>query len=108
MTSTSPTRPVEIARCRGGRRRIAIILAAVATWSCAGERDFIGVVRAEEAEDRVAAAQFDRMIAPLLARRCLGCHNATDRKGGLDLSAAGRARAGGEQGIVLVPGNPEE
>jgi hypothetical protein len=55
-----------------------------------------------------AAAQFDRVIAPLLAERCLGCHNASERKGKLDLSAMVPARAGGEHGPVIVPGNPDE
>ena len=32
------------------------------------------------------AVDFDKQIAPLLASRCLDCHNATESKGGLDLS----------------------
>ena len=56
----------------------------------------------------VAAAEpavtFDREIAPLLVRRCLDCHNATERKGQLDLSRTESATKGGETGAVLVPG----
>ena len=40
----------------------------------------------------------------LLARRCLDCHNPTDEKGGLDLTRAETAAAGGDSGVVLVPG----
>ena len=51
---------------------------------------------------------FDEHIAPLLARRCLECHNATDRRGGLDLSRSTSARRGGESGPAFLPGAPEE
>jgi hypothetical protein len=50
------------------------------------------------------AVHFDREIAPLLVRRCLDCHNATEKKGMLDLSRADAATKGGESGAVLVPG----
>jgi hypothetical protein len=56
----------------------------------------------------VRADDFDTVVAPLLARKCLGCHNAGDKKGGLNLASAAAARAGGEGGEVVVPGKPEE
>ena len=51
---------------------------------------------------------FDESVAPLLARRCLDCHNGTDLKGKLDLSRRKSALAGGESGRVIVPGRPAE
>lgn len=51
---------------------------------------------------------FDSRIAPLLARRCLACHNATAKKGGLNLTREAAARAGGENGPVLEPGRPDQ
>ena len=51
---------------------------------------------------------FDSRIAPLLARKCLGCHNATDRKGKLDLSSRKSALVGGESGEVIVAGKPDD
>ncbi|MFO0898153.1 MAG: DUF1553 domain-containing protein [Pirellulales bacterium] len=56
----------------------------------------------------VTAASFDVEIAPLLARRCLECHNPADTKGGLDLTSAEGALAGGDSGPALVQGNLEE
>ncbi len=56
----------------------------------------------------VTAASFDSQIAPLLARRCLECHNAADAKGGLDLTSAEGALAGGDSGPALMQGNLEE
>ena len=54
---------------------------------------------------RAEAIDFDKQVAPLLAARCLECHNPTDRKGKLDLTTAKAATAGGKDGPVIVPGN---
>ena len=49
----------------------------------------------------------DSRVAVLFARNCLECHNASDHKGGLDLTRRERALAGGDSGKVLEPSNPE-
>jgi hypothetical protein len=67
--------------------------------------------RADEpsaATDIATAKAFDEQIAPLLARRCLECHNASDRKGGLDLTRVESALAGGDSGPAIVVGMPAE
>ncbi len=51
---------------------------------------------------------FDAQIAPLLARRCLSCHNGAAKKGGLDLSRKAAAKAGGESGSVITAGQPDK
>ncbi|MGD9645514.1 MAG: DUF1553 domain-containing protein [Pirellulales bacterium] len=51
------------------------------------------------------AARFDRQIAPLLARHCLECHNASDKKGEFDLTSRTAALAGGEAGEAILPGD---
>src|SRR5262245_54155643 len=60
--------------------------------------------RAQEA----GPSSFDARIAPLLSRHCLECHNASDRKGGLDLAHREAAMAGGDSGAVIVSGNVEQ
>ena len=60
------------------------------------------------AADPRATTFFDEQIAPLLARRCLDCHNATAKKGGLDLSRAAGPVTGGENGPALLAGKPED
>lgn len=57
------------------------------------------------AQDQSTRIEFDRTVAGLLARRCLDCHNSTDRKGGLDLSQKSAAAKGGESGRAIVAGN---
>jgi hypothetical protein len=50
---------------------------------------------------------FDGHVAPLLARRCLGCHNPTDRKGRLDLTRPEALTHGRDGGPLVVPGKPD-
>lgn len=45
--------------------------------------------------------------AEILTRHCLECHNAFDKKGGLDLSRRELALTGGETGSAFVPGDPQ-
>jgi hypothetical protein len=55
-----------------------------------------------------ATRELEARVAPLLASHCLPCHNASNRMGGLDLSQARTALAGGNSGLVLRPGKPDE
>jgi len=50
------------------------------------------------------AARFRDQVAPLLERRCVGCHNRADAKGGFALDTVDRLRQGGESGTAVVPG----
>lgn len=51
---------------------------------------------------------FETRIAGLFANQCLECHDASTRKGGLDLSHRKAALAGGESGAPLVPGKADD
>jgi hypothetical protein len=53
-------------------------------------------------------ASFDALVAPLLSRRCLSCHDATSKKGGLDLTSEATMIAGGESGPAIKAGLPDE
>ena len=69
------------------------------------------LVRAAEPADGhipTAAGRFDAEIAPLLAAHCLECHNASDKKGGLDLTQQATTLVGGDSGPALVAGNADE
>ncbi len=58
----------------------------------------------QEAKRNRESKTFDDTIALLLSRRCLDCHNATDKKGGLDLSSKAAMLKGGDSGAALTPG----
>jgi hypothetical protein len=47
-------------------------------------------------------------VASVFERRCLSCHNAAEKKGGLSLASAQEILAGGDSGAVVVPGKPAE
>jgi mono/diheme cytochrome c family protein len=51
---------------------------------------------------------FRRDVAPLLAKRCAGCHDPNEKKGGLDLTTREAALAGGDSGAAIVPGKLDE
>jgi len=55
--------------------------------------------------DETLKIDFDWQIAPLLAARCLDCHNASDTEGGLNLTSHKTALTGGDSGEVLTPGD---
>lgn len=53
------------------------------------------------------AAFFRERVASIFQRRCLSCHNAELKQGGLSLETRQAALKGGESGEVIVPGNPD-
>ena len=53
------------------------------------------------------AADFDRDIRPLLAAKCVGCHNEELRTAGLVLESRETALTGGGRGAAIVPGEPD-
>jgi len=79
------------------------VLPALAWLSSAGSSTM-----ADEAVGIPAGQFFDRDVAPLLTRKCLSCHDATSKKGGLDLTRATGALAGGDSGTAIKAGSAEE
>ena len=73
--------------------------------ACAGP-----ALRAQE--DPLGAEElkfFESKIRPALVEYCYKCHSADEKiKGGLQLDSREGLRHGGDSGVVLVPGKPEE
>jgi uncharacterized membrane protein len=57
--------------------------------------------------DPANPAYFALHIAPLLARSCVSCHKPEKHKGGLRMDTYAQLMLGGEDGPVVVPGNPK-
>jgi cytochrome c553 len=57
-----------------------------------------------EAADDAGLVVFRQQIQPLLTTKCLLCHGADKKRGGLDLRQRATALAGGDNGPALVPG----
>ena len=51
---------------------------------------------------------FDERVAPILTRRCLGCHNEQLKDGGVSFMGREGLLKGGGRGPTIVPGKPEE
>lgn len=60
------------------------------------------------AQSSAQEINFDKQVAPLLASKCLDCHNSREPKGNLDLSSKKNALAGGDSGVVLAAGKIDE
>jgi hypothetical protein len=81
--------------------RPVVLLFGAAVLPAAGAKTLFG------AEQPSPVRLFDEQLAPLLVRNCLGCHNASDKKGGLDLTRAEGLAAGGDSGPAVVPGDAD-
>ncbi len=53
-------------------------------------------------------ARFVNDVQPLLEARCVSCHGPEKQEGGLRLDSMAAAKAGGDRGAALVPGNVEK
>src|SRR6516162_4495890 len=60
------------------------------------------------AADSAATDHFEKRVRPLLIERCHKCHAGEKVKGNLHLDSAQGLRKGGERGVVIVAGKPEE
>lgn len=52
--------------------------------------------------------RFSRDIAPVIVGNCLGCHNAQQKRGSLDMSSFRKLLAGSGNGPIVVAGKPDE
>ena len=73
-----------------GRREASILVAAAWAPAADGSTDY-----------------FDRKVAPILTRRCLGCHNEELKDGGISFRDRASLIKGGSHGPAIVPGKPE-
>ncbi|MEO6245076.1 MAG: DUF1549 domain-containing protein [Opitutaceae bacterium] len=51
---------------------------------------------------------FENEIRPLLAHRCYECHGEKKQKAGLRLDSAARFAKGGDSGVIVVAGKPDD
>lgn len=61
---------------------------------------------AARADDK--PVDFVRDIQPILKDNCYKCHGPEKKKGGLQLHNKAAAFAGGDNGVVVVPGKPDK
>ena len=59
-----------------------------------------------EAPPAPSAIGFESSVLPILKNHCFKCHGPDKKKGGLRLDGRGWIARGGDEGKVIVPGNP--
>jgi cytochrome c553 len=82
-------------------------------WSCPLVVALLTVVApsAVAAEPKFDAAQlefFEKQVRPLLVDHCQACHGPDKHRGGLRLDSRAALLVGGDNGPVLVPGDPDK
>jgi mono/diheme cytochrome c family protein len=90
---------------------VVIAFAWLSAGSLASEPAEDGAIQVgakQAAPDEVGSDLFERKIRPLLDQHCSSCHGQQRQKGGLNLASRETMLAGGEGGVVVVPGKPEE
>jgi mono/diheme cytochrome c family protein len=85
------------------QRMVAIFCAAVSVCVSAGS-----LLSAAQADDAATRVDFASDVAPLLVKKCLGCHAGNDPAGGLNLTGRDSVLSGGESGAAIVAGKPDE
>jgi hypothetical protein len=86
-----------------GRRRLICCAACCAecyTACCAAM--FPAAAVARDRPERF----FDARVAPILMKRCLGCHNEDLKNGGVSFLDRESLLQGGQRGAAIVPGEP--
>src|SRR4051794_23406854 len=61
------------------------------------------------ADDPSRPVSFRADVAPILVKKCLGCHNAQKVAGGLNMATFALLKKGGKMAgdLILEPGDPE-
>ena len=60
------------------------------------------------ADEPAGPVDFIRDVRPIFAEHCLDCHGLETREAGLRLDRSVSGLAGGDSGVVIVPGKPDE
>ncbi len=81
---------------RRGDRSIAAIGISVAV-----------LISSARAVAQTTTPDFTKQVAPIFAKYCAGCHNATDLEGDLSLESFADVQKGGSRGPAIVPGRAD-
>ena len=89
---------------RAGTAAIALVAPVISLAVAASVRP-----TAQAAADPAATPGFYvSRVQPIFQANCYRCHAGLNHRGGLQLDSAAAIRKGGHDGVVLVPGHPEQ
>ena len=89
-------------RLAGFSLAFAGLAAAAAFWHPAQ------VSARQAAADPASVEFYTKNVQPILQTNCYRCHGGMNRRGGLQIDTHERIMKGGKDGVVLVPGHPEQ
>jgi len=92
------------------RLKILCLFLGVLAWSPSPKPIFAAPKKAA-GQSNPSAEQvkfFESQVRPLLATRCVKCHDEKKRSGGLRLDSVANLLRGGDSGPAVVPGKPDE
>ena len=65
-------------------------------------------VDAQSAPDAASPEFYTQKVQPILQANCYQCHGGMNHRGGLSIATKAGLMKGGRDGVVLVPGHPED
>jgi hypothetical protein len=81
----------------------------VGAWLLLGMTVLAGPAHAAEPAETAGIEFFEKKVRPLLVANCYPCHSADQKvRGGLQLDSRDALLKGGDNGAVVVPGDPEK
>ncbi len=89
-------------------RRLGVVRPLVMAATLFGARYGQAEPIAAEAISHEGPVDFQRELLPVLQKKCLACHNATDAESGLVLESPATILKGGNEGPSVVAGKPDE
>jgi mono/diheme cytochrome c family protein len=101
MVRIAPER-LNVMRC------LLVLLASFVLLTMGSEQGAPGSADAPKDKPAAQAPSFQSDIRPLLQAKCARCHGAKVHRADLDLSTPASVMKGGESGVVIVAGKPEQ
>lgn len=88
---------------------VAFFASTVAAIMGSGLRPHSTAQTSQTASDPAAnAAFYTSRVQPILQTNCYRCHGGLNHRGGLMLDSPAGLMKGGHDGVVIVPGHPEQ
>jgi len=80
---------------------VLVVLFVVALSACSG-------AAGTSATATPGTVSFSKDVMPILQSRCVNCHGGQHTQKGLDMTSYASLMAGGDNGTVITPGNPDQ
>lgn len=101
MSLNAPPRTTRLAA-------LSLAFAGLATAAALWQPAHVSARQAAGGADPASVEFYTKSVQPILQTNCYRCHGGMNHRGGLQIDTHDRIMKGGKDGIVLVPGHPEQ